>query len=81
MAVSAHAVCREARSATIGVGGGIRAIAEGGESPAREALRLAARAELLRRELSEEGEPVPVALERAIAALLAAAKDFGFEER
>ena len=81
MAVRAHVVCREARSATIGVGGGIRAIVEGGESPAREALRLAARAELLRRELTEADEQVPVALERAIAALLAAAKEFGFDDR
>jgi hypothetical protein len=77
MAVSAHLVCREARTATGGVAGAIRAIVDGGESPAREALRLAARSELLRRELAGQAEPVPPALERAIASLLDVARQLG----
>ena len=79
MAVSAHWVCREARSASVGVAGAIRAIVDGGESPAREALRLAARAELLRRELADQRQPVPQALEHAIGALLDAAREFGVQ--
>jgi hypothetical protein len=79
MAVRAHWVCREARTATVGVAGTIQAIVDGGESPAREAVRLAARAELLRRELADHHEPVPHALEQAIGALLDAARELGVQ--
>ena len=79
MTVRANVVCREARLAVTGIGAGMHAIAEAGESPAREALRLAARAELLRRGIEADGFEPPRTLERAIAALLAAAKELGSE--
>jgi hypothetical protein len=78
VAVTADVVCRQA-SSVVKAAGRLRAIVDAGETPAREALRLAARVELLRRGLGDAGRPVPAALERAIGALLAAAKEIGPE--
>jgi Mg-chelatase subunit ChlD len=78
VAVTADLVCRHASS--VGKAADrLEAIAAAGESPAREALRLAARVELLRRDLADDRRPVPAALERAIGALIAAAKEIGPE--
>jgi hypothetical protein len=74
VAITAPAICREA-SASARTAARIHAIVSDGESPAREAVRLAARVELLRRGLQAQGQPVPEALERAIAALLGAARE------
>lgn len=74
MAVTARLVCREARLADHD-DDLIRMLFDDDDGPAREALRLAARAELLRRELEEQDQPVPEQLQQAITSLLAAARD------
>jgi hypothetical protein len=76
VAVTARLVCREARLAARDADI-ISTLFDDDEGPAREALRLAARAELLRRDLEDQDEHVPDHLQRAITALLAAARDCG----
>jgi hypothetical protein len=78
VAVTADLVCQHA-SSVVKAADSLKAIAASDESPAREALRLAARVELLRRGLADGQRPVPAALEKAIGALLAAAKEIGSE--
>jgi hypothetical protein len=76
--VPAHVICRSARLSRAAAAE-LQAIAASEQVRAREVFQLAARAELLRRCLEEVQQPVPVALQRAIGALLTAAKEIDRE--
>jgi len=71
-------ICRYARRSNAAAGE-FHAIAASEQTSAREVFQLAARAELLRRCLEQDHQPVPVALQRAIGALLTAAKEIDRE--